>query len=45
MSRVEETPANSDEITGLWQGAWRLFGRTLEAWPEIRAAATELQPD
>jgi hypothetical protein len=43
MASAEETPANSDEILGLWQGAWRAFGRALEAWPAIRAAAAELR--
>jgi hypothetical protein len=45
MARTEEMPANSDEIIGLWQEAWRAFGRALEAWPAIRAAAAELRQD
>lgn len=42
MARAEEMPANTDEVIGLWQAAWRAFGPALEAWPAIRAAAAEL---
>lgn len=43
MDRDPPAPANSDEIIVLWQAAWSSFGRALEAWPAIRAAAADLQ--
>jgi hypothetical protein len=41
MSREPPLPAGHEALIAHWQTAWTGFGRGLEAWPDIRAAAAD----